>query len=82
MQISRDLIEKAKLRTIHQILGLNPNRRISVRCHLHPDRSPSLCVYPDGSWYCFGCAEHGQDSISYLTKSGISFVEAVKYLLS
>ncbi len=28
-------------------------------CPFHADSDPSLVVYPDGRWYCFGCAAAG-----------------------
>jgi hypothetical protein len=31
-----------------------PNRDGKILCPFHPERSPSLHLYPDGSFYCFG----------------------------
>lgn len=28
-------------------------------CPLHQEKTPSLCFYPDGGWYCFGCHAGG-----------------------
>lgn len=28
-------------------------------CPFHPDRHPSLVLYPDGWFHCFGCSAHG-----------------------
>jgi DNA primase len=36
-----------------------------VCCPFHEDRSPSLHVYDDGGWKCFGCGKHG-DVIDFL----------------
>ncbi len=28
-------------------------------CPLHGEKTSSLCFYPEGSWYCFGCHKGG-----------------------
>lgn len=50
-------------------------------CPFHPDRSPSLAVYPrKNDWHCFGCAEHG-DLIALVMKlDGLTFMQAVQAL--
>lgn len=30
-----------------------------VCCPLHGEKTPSLCIYDSGSWYCFGCHKGG-----------------------
>lgn len=43
-----------------RLVGLTANRAGKVSCPFHDqDRTPSLQLYPDGSWYCFGCARGG-----------------------
>lgn len=32
-------------------------------CPLHGEKTSSLCFYPDGGWYCFGCHKGG-DAVS------------------
>lgn len=39
-------------------LGLRPNAAGMLRCPFHPDKNPSLRLYPD-HFYCFGCHTHG-----------------------
>lgn len=42
------------------ILGIARVRRPTmIRCPLHHDTHPSLCIWPDGRWRCFGCARGG-----------------------
>ncbi len=81
-QYTRTDIERAKEKTVFDLLGLSRARRQKVRCMFHAEKSPSFVIYPDGSWYCFGCAEHGKDSIDFLTKQGFSFPEVMRHLLS
>ena len=33
--------------------------RHPVAYGLHEDRTPSLHLYEDGTWYCFGCRQGG-----------------------
>ena len=33
-------------------------RKVAL-CPLHSENTPSFTIYCDSSWYCFGCAEHG-----------------------
>lgn len=55
-------------------------KRLMGNCPFHEDHSPSLVVYPDNTFHCFGCQAHG-DSIDFEMKlNELSFVEAVKRL--
>jgi hypothetical protein len=38
---------------------LSPDRTGKVRCPFHNDRTPSLQLYDDGTWYCFGACHAG-----------------------
>jgi hypothetical protein len=45
---------------VRRLTGREPNRAGKVTCPFHhPDRTPSLHLYDDGSWYCFSCAKGG-----------------------
>jgi hypothetical protein len=35
--------------------------RIVVRCVFHVEKSPSLFLYPNGHYRCYGCGKHGSD---------------------
>src|SRR5690348_927966 len=49
-------------------------------CPFHGEKTPSLYVYEDGHYHCFGCGAHG-DAIGFLMQSeGLSFLDAVKQL--
>ena len=41
------------------LTGLRPTRAGKVNCPFHEDRTPSLQLYEDGSFYCFGCDRGG-----------------------
>jgi DNA primase len=50
-------------------------------CPFHGEKTPSFHVNPDrGSYYCFGCQEHG-DAFAFLMKvENLTFAEAVRSL--
>lgn len=47
-------------------------------CPLHGEKTPSLCFFPDGRWYCFGCHRHGDAADLYAALYGVSIGEALK----
>lgn len=53
--------------TIERMTGERIERH-KIRCPFHEDRTPSLQVYDDGGWKCFGCGKHGDviDFLGYL----------------
>jgi RepB DNA-primase from phage plasmid/CHC2 zinc finger len=44
---------------VTQLTGLEANRAGKVCCPFHPDETPSLQLYGDNSFYCFGCHTGG-----------------------
>jgi DNA primase len=76
-------IETQLLRNVHLsvVLGIkNTGRRISIRCPLHNEKSASMVIYPDGSYYCYGCTAHGGNAIDLLMAMGATFIEAKEEL--
>jgi len=50
-------------------------------CPLHSDTNPSLRVYADGHWHCFGCGAHGGDALDlYAAIHRITLREAIAQL--
>lgn len=41
------------------LTGLTPNRSGKIPCPFHDDHVPSLQLYDDGTWYCFGACRAG-----------------------
>jgi len=55
--------------------------RLSGLCPFHEERTPSFFIFSDNHFHCYGCQAHG-DVIDFVMKTkGISFTEAVRYLL-
>ena len=44
---------------VRALTGREPNRGGKLHCPFHEDRHPSLQLYDDGSWYCFGACRRG-----------------------
>jgi hypothetical protein len=44
---------------VFALTGRRPNRRGKVLCPFHQERHPSLHLYADGTFYCFGCQRGG-----------------------
>lgn len=62
--------ENIDLVSIIQDAGVDLKRsgsRHVGRCPFHEDREPSLFVFPDNRFKCFGCGEHG-DAVDFIQK--------------
>lgn len=78
----KEQIEYARQIPIHSILAIpKRGRNVSVRCVFHQDRTPSLVLYADGGYNCFGCGANGQNAIDFVMGMGYTFYEALQYLL-
>jgi hypothetical protein len=44
---------------VRELAGLEPRRDGKVNCPFHPDDTPSLQLYQDGTFYCYGCCAGG-----------------------
>lgn len=49
-------------------------------CPFHGERTPSLYIYADGHYHCFGCGAHG-DAVEFtMQMEGLGFLDAVRAL--
>jgi phage/plasmid primase-like uncharacterized protein/RecA-family ATPase len=49
-------------------------------CPFHPDKSPSLVLFKDQTYHCFGCAAHG-DVIDFIAGTqNLSLPESIRFL--
>jgi hypothetical protein len=84
--ITIDTLELARALPIEQLLDSPPLRKsgrtLSALCPFHQDKSPSFFIYSDQNrWWCYGCNQGG-DAITFVRLSqGLSFKEAVNYLV-
>lgn len=76
-----DELEKIRQIRIHRVLNIkDTGRRIPIRCLFHNEKSPSCVIYPDNSYYCYGCGKHGNNSIDFVMDMGYSFKDAIEEL--
>ncbi len=61
-----------------------PIRKISGKrqtlCQFHSEDTPSFFIYPDNSYFCFGCEVHGNAIDFLVNKFGYSFEHACSIL--
>lgn len=52
--LDRELLAIPAADYVRVLADLTPNRAGKVLCPFHPENRPSLQLYPDGTFYCFG----------------------------
>jgi hypothetical protein len=57
--LDRDLLAIPASEYVRVLANLTPNLAGKVLCPFHHERDPSLQLYPDGTFYCFG--RHSKD---------------------
>ena len=65
---------------VQKLIGVSYDRKLKICCPIHNERTPSFQIYPDGSFYCFGCAAHGNGALDLLICMGEEFKMAVNHL--
>jgi DNA primase len=58
-------------RTVLAYYGIKPHRGADkeftfYRCPIHSESNPSLLVYPDGHWFCFGKCAAGGTAVDFI----------------
>ena len=81
-QLTHEEINRIRHISIHRILGIdNRGNKVSLRCPFHNERTPSFVLFPDNSFYCFGCRAHGKGAIDFCVNMGYSFIDALSELV-
>lgn len=71
---ARDAAERAGL-------AIQPKgARSWARCPASGERTASLCLYPDGGWYCFSCSAGGDSVALYAHIFALSSLDAARRL--
>lgn len=74
-------LDKYRAIPITTILGVKKaDRRTTLRCPFHTEKTGSFNIYPDGSYYCFGCGKSGSNAIDFCRDLGFSMKETLKEL--
>ena len=51
------------------IAGVSPNRAGKIHCLFHDDHTPSLQLYDDGTWYCYGSCQAGGSIFDFAARA-------------
>ena len=52
-----------------RLTGVTPDRAGKIHCPFHEDRTPSLQLYDDGTWYCFGACQAGGSIFDFAARA-------------
>ena len=78
-------IELAKQISILSLYPFERLRRTGTRhialCPFHKEKTPSFTIYPNNSFYCFGCHKGGDAIYFVMSLRECSFLEAIKHIL-
>jgi hypothetical protein len=58
-EIDRFLLAIPAAEYAQKLAGRSPSRAGKIHCPFHHDRTPSLQLYDDGTWYCYGACLAG-----------------------
>ena len=57
-------------------------KSIVVKCPFHEDKKPSMNLFPDNGFYCFGCGEHGTSVDLVMKIKGVDASSAAHMICS
>lgn len=77
-----DVRRLVSAREVAELNGLHPNRSGFVCCPFHHEKTPSLKLFPDGGWKCFGCGKGGSSIDFEAALYDLNPLDAVKRLNS
>ena len=58
-ELDRRLLAIPAAEYVRALTGVSPDRTGKIHCPFHEDRTASLQLYDDGTWYCFGACRAG-----------------------
>lgn len=81
-RVTEDEIDRARYASIENILAM---QGVQVRnrqccCVFHTEDTPSMHIYPNNSYFCFGCGASGDAITLYRHLHGADFKTAVRAL--
>jgi hypothetical protein len=80
-EIDRALLAVPAADYVRRLTGRSPNRVGKLQCPFHDDCTPSLQLYDDGTWYCYGTCQTGGSIYDFASRmwgigtKGRSFLE-------
>lgn len=80
VDVFQDVRRLVSTRSAAEYYGLTANRAGYICCPFHSERTPSLKLFPDGGWKCFGCGKSGSSIDFVMELFGLSPLEALQKL--
>ena len=68
-EIDRLLLAIPAAEYVHALTGISPDRTGKIHCPFHDDRTPSLQLYEDGTWYCYGACKAGGSIFDFAARA-------------
>ena len=68
-EIDRLLLAIPAVEYVRVIAGISPDRAGKIHCPFHEDRTPSLQLYEDGTWYCYGACQAGGSIFDFAARA-------------
>lgn len=75
--IAERIREAVRLDEAVRHYGFTPNRAGFICCPFHHEKTPSLKIFPDNHWHCFGCGKGGSVIDFVMELFGLRFPDAV-----
>lgn len=80
IDVFAEVRNRVSAREVAEVNGFHPNRSNFICCPLHHEKTPSLKLYQNGSWHCFGCGKGGSSIDLAVALYGLSPLDAVRQL--
>jgi hypothetical protein len=68
-EIDRLLLAIPAVEYVRVLTGVSPDRTGKIHCPFHDDTTPSLQLYDDGTWYCFGACKAGGSIFDFAARA-------------
>jgi len=65
---------------VHVLTGISPDRTGKIHCPFHQDRTASLQLYEDGTWYCYGACEAGGSIFDFASRLWLTGTKGAAFL--
>ena len=81
IQYDVESIKKIPIEAIYEFQKIYSfGKKKKAICPFHDEDTPSFIIYPENTFYCFGCHKGG-DVIKFIQyKYGLSFFDAIKFI--
>jgi hypothetical protein len=71
-ELDRRLLAIKATDYVKALAGISPDRAGKIHCPFHDDRTPSLQLYDDGTWYCYGACNAGGSIFDFASRMWLS----------